>query len=608
MRAGPSELRWGAEVRRAEIGLARRKPHLYAATMAARSPAVPKVEVARLAARVAELERAHGDLVRQKEASDRRVSVLEKQLAAARSALAKARATIRQYRHLLFGRQSEKGPVAGGDRGAGAGAEPSDDEPEDGQEPEATGKPREAEPTQGQEQQGRRKRGRPTGHKGEGRHVIEGLASRKHVCTLDEHERKCPHCGKLYRPIPGAFAGSRVLNWTVLLFYDLYLRQKYVADCDCAPAERILVAPGPKKVVPKSMFSVEFIARFWVAKYWHAMPLFRLLSALSLDSPQRPCSIGGLTRASKRLMPMLKPLYDAICERVRQGVLAAADETTARVLCPDGDPKHKTLWWTWAFKAGQAVAFLVRRGRDADVPFAFFGWDRTQPPPITPHLILLTDCYISYKCLRGWILAAYCWAHLRRRFLQAALTQNSEPVRLWAEAWRRRFSTLYKLEQARRAAEPGSEAWQEADEALRAHVTDVFATAKCELTTPLLPVQTAVLRSLCKHADGLTVFLDHPEVPLDNNEMERILRTPVVGRKNFLFFGAPWAAELAEMVWSILATAHCNGLNVLTYLCAYLQACAEHGGPLTGEALERFLPWRLSEADRQAWSAPCRRS
>ena len=86
--------------------------------------------------------------------------------------------------------------------------------------------------------------------------------------------------------------------------------------------------------------------------------------------------------------------------------------------------------------------------------------------------------------------------------------------------------------------------------------------------------------------------------------MERILRGPVVGRKNFLFFGAPWAAHLAEMVWSILATAAANGLNVQTYLCAYVQACADHGGPLTGEALERFLLWRLSEADRQAWSAP----
>jgi hypothetical protein len=34
------------------------------------------------------------------------------------------------------------------------------------------------------------------------------------------------------------------------------------------------------------------------------------------------------------------------------------------------------------------------------------------------------------------------------------------------------------------------------------------------------------------------------------------------------------------------------GLNVLTYLIAYLDACGRNGGkPLAGPGLERFLPW-----------------
>ena len=37
------------------------------------------------------------------------------------------------------------------------------------------------------------------------------------------------------------------------------------------------------------------------------------------------------------------------------------------------------------------------------------------------------------------------------------------------------------------------------------------------------------------------------------------------------------------------------GLNVLTYLTAYLDACGRNGGkPLTGPDLDRFLPWNAA--------------
>ncbi len=42
-----------------------------------------------------------------------------------------------------------------------------------------------------------------------------------------------------------------------------------------------------------------------------------------------------------------------------------------------------------------------------------------------------------------------------------------------------------------------------------------------------------VLESLSEHFAGLTVFVDHPEVPIDNNKAERVQRGPVVGRKNY---------------------------------------------------------------------------
>lgn len=206
--------------------------------------------------------------------------------------------------------------------------------------------------------------------------------------------------------------------------------------------------------------------------------------------------------------------------------------------------------------------------------------------------------------MAGWVIKAFCWAHLRRRFLKAARDGASTSVARWAEHGRLRVQTLYALTAARRQAD--QPAWPAADQALRAHVAQMRATAERQLQeSELSPEQRGVLESLIRHWTGLTLFLDHSEVPLDKNDGERILRGPIVGRKNYLFFGSIWSTHLTEMLWSTLATAERNGCNPLTYLIAYLQACAENGGrPLEGDALQRFLPWALSTEDHAAWSAP----
>lgn len=49
------------------------------------------------------------------------------------------------------------------------------------------------------------------------------------------------------------------------------------------------------------------------------------------------------------------------------------------------------------------------------------------------------------------------------------------------------------------------------------------------------------------------------------------------------------------------------GLNILTYLTAYLDASGRNGGkPPAGPELERFFPWNLTPADQDARSQPPR--
>ncbi len=142
----------------------------------------------------------------------------------------------------------------------------------------------------------------------------------------------------------------------------------------------------------------------------------------------------------------------------------------------------------------------------------------------------------------------------------------------------------------------------QADQCLRAHVAKMEEQAQAELAEPQVhPAKKAVLESMGNHWTGLTVFVEHPEVPMDNNTAERSERGPVVGRKNYYGSGSVWSGRLAAMLFSLFQTLALWGINPRFWLTAYLTACAEAGGqaPARPEAL---LPWNLSEDQRRAWS------
>ena len=112
-------------------------------------------------------------------------------------------------------------------------------------------------------------------------------------------------------------------------------------------------------------------------------------------------------------------------------------------------------------------------------------------------------------------------------------------------------------------------------------------TASCRPATPpracCTPAAAKVIATLSNEWDGLARHQDLPQLPLDNNEAERALRTPVIGRKNFYGSGAEWAARLAADVWTVTATAARHDIEPLGLLTGYLQACAEHGGTAPAE-------------------------
>ena len=112
-----------------------------------------------------------------------------------------------------------------------------------------------------------------------------------------------------------------------------------------------------------------------------------------------------------------------------------------------------------------------------------------------------------------------------------------------------------------------------------------------------------VLVSMTVHWSGLTVFVDHPWVLVDNNVAERDIRGPVIGRKNFYGSGSRWSGELAATMYSVLMTLKLWRLNARTRLGAYLQACADNGNQAPSD-LNAFLPWTM-DAKRLAAMCAC---
>jgi transposase len=109
----------------------------------------------------------------------------------------------------------------------------------------------------------------------------------------------------------------------------------------------------------------------------------------------------------------------------------------------------------------------------------------------------------------------------------------------------------------------------------------------------LLTVRRKVLTSLNDHWEGLLIFVEHPEVPMDNNAAERALRGPVVGRKTFYGSGACWSGQLAVMAFSVFQTLLLWQVNPKTWGERFFRACAQNGGKPLGHVSE-FLPWNMN--------------
>ncbi|MCP4268580.1 MAG: transposase [Candidatus Brocadiaceae bacterium] len=155
-----------------------------------------------------------------------------------------------------------------------------------------------------------------------------------------------------------------------------------------------------------------------------------------------------------------------------------------------------------------------------------------------------------------------CWAHVRRDFLELGRTRPK--LNDWALDWVERIGNLYHLNALRLKAQEQNKECAAKDNALRKEVANLINLRDEDIKDKNLTEEArAIVNSLKNHWGGLTLFVEKPEIPMDNNIAENAVRTPCVVRKNFYRSGSVWSGKFSALMYSILMTLKYSKVNPL---------------------------------------------
>lgn len=439
----------------------------------------------------------------------------------------------------------------------------------------------------------RKPKGKKPGSLGYGRKERAGLYEEENEIEVPEDKRVCRCCGKPYRQLAKGDRSS-MLEIMQELYKIVDLGKTYVKDCACDEGPdrpRLVRSEPPPRVFPRAILGPGLWADILIEKFLFQKPLQRSAQKYLLMGASVPVST--ISSGLKKIDGLVAGLYDKIRDHAKGAQQWNMDETTWRVF---GD-SDKQKWWLWAVVTTDCCVYMLDESRSSAVPKAFFQG--------VLEGVLVTDRYSAYKALSGGIRKAYCWAHVRRDFIK--VRDGYPKQRAWAEEWLQLINKLFAAN-AKRTDMVLSDAVI-ADEELHfidynvKFLTDSIAarTVK-ELKSKPSEAQRKVLTSLQKHWGGLTVFVNEPLVPMDNNAAERALRNPVVGRKNYYGSGSPWSGHFAAKMFTILQTWLFNRLDPSRLLHDFLDRCSQSRGQPPPP--EDFLPWSMSPERRLLFELP----
>jgi len=302
--------------------------------------------------------------------------------------------------------------------------------------------------------------------------------------------------------------------------------ERYAGRCQCCGGTTL--APVPDGLEPGTPFSVGIVALAMYLRFVHAIS-YQRLSRLLLELFGLAISEGALDAAFRRGKPHFDADVAAILARLRRARVVCSDETSVRI---DG-----RTCWNWVFQNDEVVIHVIRRSRGAGVVAEVLDGHRPA--------LWVSDLYSAQQGhAEDWQI---CLAHQLRDCTYAIEAGDT------VFAPRMKALLLRAIVLARRSRDLAPSTRREYRRRLECALDAVMALVPTHRDGQRLRKRYGKVRA------HLFTFLDHPEVPADNNGSERELRPTATYRKVTGGFRSSWGADLFVGVRSVIGTAARRG-------------------------------------------------
>jgi transposase len=392
----------------------------------------------------------------------------------------------------------------------------------------------------------------------------ESLPRIEKVHDLKEEEKVC-HCGAQLSRI-GEEVSEKLDIIPAVIQVIRHVRPKYSCkQCENVDEKgtSVKIAPVPKQLLPKSIASGGLAAHILTGKFVDALPFYRQekqFTRLGADIPR-----ATMCRWAMRIAEAVMPLKELLRQEILSGPLINADETTVQVLHEPGKtPQSKS--YMWVFRGGgpgaPSLYFHYHQSRQGDVAASFLRRYKG---------VVQTDGYKGYDFLdhKKEILHIGCWAHARRKFMEARKARGKNNKKFGSDDKALKFiKDLYRVEQRVKQKKLSAQELQELRFKEAKPILEKmhkWLVAKARQVVPKSLLGKAMQYCL-NQWDRLVGYVELPEATPDNNLAENAIRPFCVGRRNWLFAGTPEGAQASATIYSLIESAKASKLEPYKYL------------------------------------------
>jgi transposase len=295
----------------------------------------------------------------------------------------------------------------------------------------------------------------------------------------------------------------------------------------------------------------------------------------------------------------LKLIYLCMGEQLFAGSYLQVDETPIKYLEPGSGKAQQGYFWAYSNPKGD-VLFDWQPGRGHECLLEMLKKpnqsENSKDAVLYYQGIIQCDGYSAYGTLARKITGitlAGCWAHVRRKFNDAA--KHSPALANWII---KQIQHLYQIEK-KAGPRLRHSVRQSESRPIVARIKKALMIYKARPS--ILPQSTlgmAVEYALGQWV-GLEVYLTDGRVEIDNNLVENAIRPTAIGKKNWLFIGRVDTGERSAIIYSIIESCRRRGIDPHAYLTDVLERIPDAKTSdiknLTPEAWARSRP-RLAAA------------